>query len=210
MRYALVTLFTLLLLGCGTTSAVRLASEVAQEQPSFLLLDERPPQQKSSRNEEGSDGKNLYFGDDNFTPTGPELVKAALHKKLGAELSGKSVTLTDFVVNVYEPAIAIDREGMRNVAASVPNGYAAEPLAELLVFAIESMRSEKNVNVQITGRIDDLVFSGNLSDTFKGRVSESNIKATVEKALEEVADQIQGIVTARNRMQQDNVVIPIN
>jgi hypothetical protein len=190
MRFLFLMLLGLALVGCGTTGSVALTPEAQQEVALFSVLDERPESQKHSYNEENPNGKNQYFGDDNFKPSGPEMLKATLLKQFGNQLSGKAISLTDFVVSVYEPSVTVNSSAINNAAASVPNGYAAAPLAAVLIWAIEGAKSEKNVLVQVSGKIDNEPFNGSVYENYKGRVTESNIKDSVDKALEEAVSQI--------------------
>lgn len=199
MRNLCLIFIALLLGGCGTTSSVKFTSEPLVGNTSFTFTDERQESQKHSRIEESSDGKNHIFGDDNLNPTGPELLKKTLQTKIGSELSGKSISVIDFSISVYEPSVSIDREGLHASAASVPNGYAAEPLAELLILAIEGMKSEKSVLVQVAGKIDNTIFSGGGSGSFKGHVTDGNIKDVVDQALEEVILHIKSILASKKQ-----------
>lgn len=156
---------------------------------SFLLLDKRALQQKLSHKETDSNGTNSYLGDNSLNPTGPESLKTALQRKLKTALSGTSITLTDFSVTVYEPSV------------SLPYGGGAygepDPLTKLIVLGIEKLKSEKTVLVQVTGKIGETSFSGSTSENYKGVVTDGNIRAVVDKTLEDVVSQIQSIVDAK-------------
>lgn len=153
---------------------------------SFLLLDKRALQQKQSHKETDSNGTNSYLGDSSLNPTGPESLKTALQRKFKTELSGMSISLTDFSVAVYEPSV------------SLPNGgIEPDPLTKLIVLGIEKLRSEKTVLVQVTGKIGETSFSGSTSENFKGMVTDGNIRAVVDKTLEDVVSQIQLILAAK-------------
>lgn len=188
MRLKLCIGLALLLSGCGTTSSVTLMSETSPVQSSFQLQDERPVQQKHSHSEVDTNGSNVFFGDDNLNPTGPKSLQMLLQKKLNTELTGKVVSLSDFIVSVYEPPV------------SLPNhspGLDPDPIAEGLVLGFERIRSEKTVQVQVTGKIGNTPFSSSISENFKGRVTENNIVTTVQKTLEDVVSQIQEIVAVK-------------
>ena len=204
MRNVIYMLLSFLLVGCGSTSAVKFTSETLPERASFLLLDERPVKQKQSYQEIDPSAKEIFFGDDNFNPIGPELLKTTLQKKLNVELSGKTVMLTDFIVNVSVPGVFVDQNALNVGAATVStvpkpngNGYVAEPFAGLLVLTIESIRSEKNIYVKVSGKVNDIPFSVDLLESVKGRVTEDNIKSTVLKTLEDVATKIRTIVAVK-------------
>jgi len=197
MHHLPCLIFCFILIGCGTTSKVNLSSEPLIDETSFSFIDARPTQQKHSINNQEAHGKNYYFGDDNLNPSGPALVKATFQKELNSALTGKTLTLTDFDVHVYEPIASIDSDTFDTAVASTPGGYAVAPLAELLILAIEGMKSEKNVTVQIAGKLNEHSFSTNTSENFKGRVTEKNIKDTVKKALEDVISQIESIVATK-------------
>ena len=110
---------------------------------------------------------------------------------------GKQFPVTQFDISVFERGVSIDQNAMNNAAATVPNGYAAEPLAAALVWTIGSIASDKEVVIQIAGKIDNLPFSRSSSETQRGRVTEKSIKDTVDEALENVLIQIKTIIPAK-------------
>jgi hypothetical protein len=194
MRDTLYFLFCLVLAGCSTTSSVKFSSTAESGQASFIMLDERNSNEKISRFEENSDGKNYFFGDDNINPTPSKLLENKFKEELNNELSGKKVTLTDFTIHVYEPEVYIDRNAMDSATSFSPEAALVAPLAEIFISAIEGMKSEKNLLVQVSGDVNGSTFSSTLQESFKGRVTENNAKQTINKVLEDLVSQVRVIV----------------
>lgn len=196
MRYGYYVLIGILFSGCGTTTTVKLTTPLP-EATSFTFRDERPPEQRLSRTDGGSFGANVFFGDDSLTPPVPELLKASLENRLHVELAGRTVSLTDFVVNVFDPAVSVDIDRVHSAAGSVPGGYAAAPLAGLFILGIEKVKSEKIVHIEIKGKMDLTEFSTTVSDRYRGRVTEDNIRTSLTKSLEQVVSEVKHIAAAK-------------
>lgn len=199
MRHTPYLLLCLVLAGCGTTSSVKFSSTAESDQATFTILDERAVNEKTSRLEANSSGKNYYFGDENINPTPSNILENKFKEELNNELSGKKVTLTDFTIHVYEPEVYIDQSAMDAASSSSPEAALVAPLAEIFISAIERMKSEKNLLVQVSGNVDGAPFSGALQESFKGRVTESNIKQTINKVLEDVVSQVRVIFAKKNQ-----------
>lgn len=182
MRFALLAVSlsaAFLLSACGTTSTVKLSPKVGAQLPaatSFTFLDERPVEERVSRKVESYSGVNNYFGDDTLSPDAPTLMKAWLHNHLSAELKGRQVTLHEFVVNVYDPAVTVNQAGL---AAAGGGAFTA-----LLIKGIESSRSEKVVMINIKGKVDNEPFAVVGADRYQGRVTEDNVQATLIDSLD--------------------------
>jgi hypothetical protein len=185
----------MLLSACGTTTSVRYDTQVP-ESTSFSFRDERPSVEKHSRQDRNLLGTTLFFGDDNLTPAGPELLKAALESRLHANLHGKTVSLDEFTVYVYDSAAPFGSDRLHG-ASSLPSGYAAAPLAGL-ISGIDKVRSDKIVRVRIKGSIDLTRFSTNTADTYRGRVTEQNIRTTLSKALDAAASEVERVATKKD------------
>jgi len=199
MRHTLYFLLCLVLAGCGTTSSVKFSSTAESEQATFKILDERAVNEKTSRLEANSSGKNYYFGDENINPKPPNILENKFKEELNNELSGKKVTVTDFTIHVYEPEVYIDQSAMDAASSSSPEAALVAPLAEIFISAIEGMKSEKNLLVQVSGNVDGASFSATLEESFKGRVTESNVKQTINKVLEDVVSQVRVIVANKSQ-----------
>jgi hypothetical protein len=195
MRYLRFVFICLLLAGCGTVTSVRYDTPVPST-TSFAFKDERPPESRQSRYGKSSNAKLVYFGDDNLVPSGPELLKAALESRLHQELKGKTVSVKEFTVFVYDSAMPPENDRQKT-AASTPGGYAAAPFAGLFLGGFERARSDKVVRVLIRGNVDRAEFSTTSSDTYRGRVSERDVQATLSKALEKAAAVVQQTVEKR-------------
>lgn len=201
MKSILYLVFCILIVGCGTTaSSVKFSSETsADNNASFVFHDERPAGQKISRVDTSTGGESYFYGDDNINPTPPNLVKSIFASELNNELSGKVVTLREFSINVFKPEVYIDEQSLDISAASVPGGVAVKPLAKIFISAIEGMRSEKSVLIQVSGDIDGMSFSESMQETFKGSVSENDVKQTINKILQDVVSQVRVRVASNNQ-----------
>lgn len=159
---------------CGTTSTVKLAIQ-KPDKTSFTFHDERQPEQKLSQTDKSAFGETLIYGDDNLSPPVTEILCATLQKQLSTQLEGKTVSLNKFYVRVFEPTVSIDYNRLHAASASVPGGYAAEPLTALLIMGIENIKSEKIVSIDMEGAVGNVKFTTSVSDSYRGRVTEKNI-----------------------------------
>jgi len=196
MRYILSALFAMALSACGTVSSVKLAIQVP-EKTSFVFRDERPPEQKLSRTDNSSSGAVVIFGDNNIVPPVTEMMRAKLQERLSTQLEGKTVSLSEFQISVIDPAVSVDMNGLHTAAASTPGGYAAAPLAGVFILGIEKIKSEKIVLIRIKGALDNMAFFSYVSDNYRGRVTEENIRTSLERVLEDVTTEIQKIALGK-------------
>ena len=180
---------------CATTTSINFPPNNLSSEASFLFADERAEKQKSSYQQTDSSGRNVYFGDDKLNPTGPQLLEGMLQKNLSAELIGKKVVLTDFLVIVSDPTISIDKARLETTSASVPNGSAVTPLTEALIHSIES--GKKNVYIRITGKVGGNDYSNQNSKNFWAGASEADIKSLINKTLDDSVKKIRVIVTKK-------------
>jgi hypothetical protein len=169
--------------------------KIATQQPDkteFAFQDQRAADQRLSRTLNSIAGQNSYFGDDN-------LLKAWLHNKLAAQLKDKQVTLLEFVVNVYDPAVSVDMDRVNANARVTPNGAALAPLTGLFIHGIESVTSEKVVQVKIQGKVQTDEFSAVESENFRGRVTESNIQTIIIRALDKAVADVKLLMSAQQK-----------
>jgi hypothetical protein len=192
MRYVLGVLIAMMLSACGTATSVKLDIAVP-DKTSFAFQDERPSDQKQSQVEDSPVGETEVYGDDSLSPPVTEMLCATLQKHLGRQLDGKTITLTKFYVRVFEPSTSVDYNRLHASAASIPGGYAAEPLAGLLISGINKIKSEKVVSIDVEGKVGDTPFQNSLSDIYRGRVTESNIRTSLEHSLQQVVMEIKQI-----------------
>ncbi|WP_232415343.1 MULTISPECIES: hypothetical protein [Methylotenera] len=192
-RFWMILVFTLS--GCATATSVNLSSNSIASEASFLFADERSEKQKSSYQQTDSSGRNVYFGDNTLNPTGPQLLKGMLQQNLSIELTGKKIVLTDFLVIVTDPTVSIDKARLQATSAQVPNGVAVTPLAEALIYSIES--GKKNVYIRITGKVGNNDYSNQNSRNFWAGASESDIKSLINKTLDDSVKEIRNIVTKK-------------
>jgi hypothetical protein len=161
------------LVGCGTTNSVNMHTEIPSK-ISFTYIDQRTQTQKQSSQTDSA----KYYGDDALHPPAPDLLKATLAKFSGAALDGKTVTLTDLTINVS--TANTDSNGGVIMAPSAGVGI----LAMLVIEGIDKWRGQKSVNVLINGMVGDKEFSAQQSDTYSGNITEANIQATLQAALD--------------------------
>lgn len=196
MRNLLSVLIVMGLSACGTASSVKLSIPVP-EKTSFVFRDERPPEQRLSRTDNSSSGAVVIFGDDNIAPPAAEIMRAKLQERLSSQLEGKTVSLTEFQISIFEPAASVDMNGLHTAAASTPGGYAAAPLAGVFILSIEKIKSEKIVLIRIKGALDNTAFFSYVSDNYRGRVTEENIRTSLERVLEDVITELQKIALGK-------------
>ena len=183
-----------LLNACGATSDVKIATAV-QGATSFNFRDERPADNRISRVDAGVAGTSTFYGDDNLSPAAPDLMKTWLYKGMDAELGGKTVSLREFTVSVFDPGASVDPkrlEAAKNTArTSVPNAGAVQmaagaALAEPIVYAIESAKIQKSIWVRIEGQVDQKPFYVIHSEHVRGRVTERNVRNTILRGLDKL------------------------
>jgi hypothetical protein len=185
VRLALAVFVALCLVACGSTSAVKLSPKLAVKAPEtieFKLQDERSAENRSTRVDEDATGVNKYFGDDTLSPDAPTLFKAWLHNNMAAELKGRQVTLNEFVVNIYDPAVTLSEPGLAAAGGGV--------FAALFIRGIESARSDKIVYVRIKGKVDHEAFSVVGTNKYQGRVSDENVQTTLIETLDKVVADV--------------------
>ena len=187
MRHSIPFVLVMLLSACGTTSSVKMAVQVP-DKTSFVFRDERPAEQKISRTDTSSSGVTESYGDDKLFPPATEMLRAKLQEKLGTQLGGKTVSISTFNVRVFDPVVSVDTKGLNSAVASVRGGYAAAPLAGVLVYGIEKIKNEKSVDINIEGTVDIVPFSSVVSDRYRGRVSEDNLRTSLLHAFEKLTE----------------------
>jgi len=195
MRLIAVTLIVMTLQGCGTVGSTKLNMQPVQSTV-FEFQDQRPDDQRVTVKHQGPNGEITQLGDDAISPPGPDLVRSWLNNKLSSQLAHKKVVLDEFSVQILDPKVAINEQGMDQATAG------ADPISSLfarwVIVGIESARSGKTVIVQITGKIEKQEFTGSGRENFKGRVTESNINSVIVQALDAVISDITRLLTASN------------
>lgn len=185
----------LLLSGCGATSDVKIAAPV-QDVTSFNFRDERPADNRTSRVDAGVAGTSIFYGDDNLSPAAPDLMKTWLYKAMDSELAGKTLSLREFTVSVFDPGVSsVDPNQLdaakRTARTSVPQASAVQSaagavLGESLVYGIESAKSQKSLYVRIVGELDQQPFYIFHSEHVRGRVTERNVRNTIIRGLDKL------------------------
>lgn len=192
MKIYLILATAALLSACGTTSSLKLSMSVPKN-TSFVLVDDRPLKLKASRVDKYDVETITTIGDDNLDPPPPAIVKTWLSDRLGPKLKNKTVKLTKFDVEVEIPIANINGNNLNTAAEST--GAYSNPLAlalgGFLVLGINSMTEQKNVRIEIITSIDQHEFSGSSSSWIRGRVTEANVRTTLEAALANLTKEIQ-------------------
>ena len=190
-----VLLATLWATGCGTVGSTKL-DVTPPRFAAFKIRDERPAEQRTSSKTKESYGEVSRLGDDAVTPPGPELLKAWLGDKIGARLLGRQIVLSEFSVQVVDPAVQINEQGFSNAMASTPGANPGSGLlARWLIGGIESVKSDKTIGVRIAGKFDGSDFVARGGGSFKGRVSQANINSVITQALEGAVTEIERLLT---------------
>ena len=180
--------------GCGTVGSTKL-DVTPPKFAAFEIHDERPAEQRTSSKAKEAYGEVSRLGDDAMTPPGPELLKAWLGDKIGARLLGKKIVLSEFSVQVVDPAVQINEQGFNNAMASTPGANAVSGLlARWLIGGIESAKSDKTVGARIAGKFDGADFAARGGGSFKGRVSQANINSVIAQALEGAVIEIERLI----------------
>lgn len=191
MKRAISIFAAVVLASCGTTSSVRVNFSVSDSM-AFQLFDARPDEERKSRTEESTGGVTSFYGDEKLSPSAPDLLKSYLTANLADKLSGKVVKLKAFNVSAFDPKVTIDSTRFSNAVNSVPN---ANPLGVMLaapvIFGIESIKSQKYVSVNIHGSVDEKEYSSQCSNSFRGRVTEDNVRSVVLTCLEQFSGDIE-------------------
>jgi hypothetical protein len=191
VRLALTVFVAFSLVGCGSTSTVKLSQKFAVKAPEvidFKFQDERSAENRSTRVDENVTGVNKFFGDDTLSPDAPTLLKAWLHNNMAADLKGRQVTLNEFVVNIYDPAVTLSEPGLAAAGGGV--------FGALLIRGIESSRSDKIVYVRIKGKVDNEEFSVVGTNKYQGRVSDENVQTTLVETLDKAVTDVRRAAAA--------------
>ncbi len=198
MRLIAITLIITALQGCGTAGSTKLNIQLAQSTV-FDFQDQRPEDQRISTKFHGSSGEITQLGDDAVSPSGPDLVKTWLSNKLSSRLVRKKIVLQEFSIRILDPKVVINEQSMDHAVASTPTADPISPLlARWFIIGIEGARSEKMVSVQIAGKIGEQEFTGGGRESFKGRVTESNINSVIIQALDAAISDITRLLTVHD------------
>jgi hypothetical protein len=171
---------------CGTTSSTTVVAPMPDSIP-FQVVDERPQSQRTSTRTILNEGVLVRFGDEAISPPPADLLKAWLAKQdSAAVLSGKTIRLTGFSLQVLDPAVQLSHSVESSYLAAatspqIPTGAAV--VGGLIGYGILSSRSGKTVKVQVTASVDGQPVSAESFRKFGGRVSEADINLVLGEAL---------------------------
>lgn len=197
MRLIAITLIVIALQGCGTVGSTKLNMQPVQSTV-FEFQDQRPEEQRITAKYQESSGEITHLGDDAVSPSGSDLVKTWLNNKLSSQLARKKVVLEEFSIQILDPGAAIDEQRLNQANASAGADPISSLLARWVITGIENTRSEKIVSVRIAGKIGEQEFNGSGRESFKGRVTESNINSVIVQALDAAISDITRLLTASN------------
>jgi len=174
---------------------------VAEENPTaeFNFIDRRAAYLSASLPPERSLDNANTLPDTCVVPSVPDFFKAWLATKFSSQLSGVTVVLKELKIETMNVPIAINSEDFYNRAITA--APTANPLslilASLLAGGIENLRGKTIVSVRVSGQIDNQEFSGAAAETFRGRISEDNIKAVLLDAAESTSSEIRAAFVIR-------------
>jgi hypothetical protein len=191
LRTLPVSALALLLAGCASVATTtNLKVQVASES-SFAFTDKRPQDQRVSAQESNSIGLMIQLGDDKVVPSGPALVRTWLQRDLGTVLAGKSVVLTRFTLDVFDPGGRVDEKRFAETAARTPGANPASALvARALVGGIESFRVDRSVGIKIELEIDGKPLAARWGGSVRGSVSEEDISNVLRQGLDAMVREV--------------------
>jgi len=185
------------LAGCGTVDAVRFHIDASASSPP-ALRDERPPSDRKSNWTRGYAGELTTLGDDSVSPSAPVLFWNRVGVKLGDKLAKHEVVLARFSIQVLDPSRP---NASRTVSRAREDGTAQTRLDLILTFlsarSVEAVRSEKIVDVHISGKIGGVDFSISEYGAFPGRVTEEEIRSVILKAIDRAAESMEEAISGR-------------
>lgn len=114
------------LLGCAATKHYDLSQLYTPATVTFVVIDNRPAQDKSYKTGCGYREPVDYIGDDNFKPAPMDILKAVFEHQLGERLEGKTIEITKFQTMIVYP-FSCRRAMVGGVAAvSLPAAIGAQ------------------------------------------------------------------------------------
>ena len=186
----------LVMTGCATPSLEDFRSvsipNASPSHDSVAIVDGRSEMQRASRSEPLGGSMAWYLGDDRISPAPVALLATRLGKHRAQVAKGGAITLKAFEVRLIDPgARPPDAERLGNTAAMYgPMGAAAAPLAGALIGAIDFGTRPLTTRCLIDIEWGDQSYRGIIYQQFRGRVTEADIAATVEAALNELDARI--------------------
>lgn len=137
------------------------------------------------------------LGDDSVSPPALELLKSVLERRAGPQLAGKTVHVNWLMVRIEVPNANVNERQFGTAVQSTPGGAVGAPFAFLLIQGIEGSKSSKTVLVEVDGLVDGRNFHAYSEDSYRGRVTEGNLRETMLSALEKAATQARQAAEAR-------------
>ena len=150
-----VLLATLWATGCGTVGSTKL-DVTPPKFAAFKIRDERPAEQRTSSKTKESYGEVSRLGDDAVTPPGPELLKAWLGDKIGARLLGRQIVLSEFSVQVVDPAVQINEQGF-SIGVRIAGKFDGSDFVARGGGSFKGRVSQANINSVITQALEGAV-----------------------------------------------------
>jgi hypothetical protein len=183
MKFLTIGLFCLILLGCGSASNINLNVK-PNEQSSFIFSDERTDKEKNGESESYITGEKIY-SDKMLTPNPDTYVKSELQIHLGEVLTSKKIILKNFRVSVYDSS-NYGRLSPPNNAESLAFTVAFLPLFVALAAdsAVDGVNANQIVSTYIAVQIDGKLFTGGMSEDYKGHVGNKEVSEAVKKSMD--------------------------
>lgn len=189
MKFLIVVVASIVLIGCGSTSNVKLGDD-QNRAISFNFYDKRTETEKNGVVRADMSGMKI-FSDSMITPRPDIFVRSELQNHLSGELALKNVELSSFEVSVY------DGSKYGQVSPSV-NG---EGLAFAIVFwplilgaaadaATDGISANQIISVTIVVDIDGKTFASGASDNHQGHVGSTEISQAIKKSMDKLISKI--------------------
>lgn len=189
MKFLTVFLASFLLVGCGSTSSVKLGSYETTA-VSFNFYDKRTENEKNGVVIASMSGMKKY-SDSMIIPRPDIFVKSELQNNLNDELVLKNVELTSFEVSVYDGSKygqitpSVNGEGLAFAVLFWPLtlGVAADAAAD-------GVNANQIISVTIVVDINGKTFASGASNNYQGHVGNAEISQAIKKSMGELISKI--------------------
>lgn len=151
------------------------------EATSFQWSDERPEKDRASTMDRDTLGVTTRMGDAALPRPPADLVRAWLQDRAGSALSGKTVTLSGFEVEVFEAAA-----GNRSLFGPAPKPIVITPdiLGSLAGNLIVRLIGERSTNTLVSSRIEAIVDGRKIVGLSRETVSRRLVPADMDQVIQ--------------------------